>query len=298
MNAATGEKPLKLANKPLVIDIVASSRDGEVICALLRTILEGEEPYEHVGLVGARELYDGRTWKRRDEWNPTPARAELSAARIAEHVRRARKAGLSYLLVQREEGSNDTKSLAHFTCTLGAGGSGTVCAGARGLSFSIRSPMADVGCRDVRVGYGLTRFVAVTPSWEDTVAVSLTGRFNTTPALAAITVCELLGIDEGRVATGLLMTRAMAHGSLIMGHDQRLFALVEDSPDPRDGRRLAAAAREEYLGFTHEIVCGAAAVEGAVERAAMRDGRTMLVLLGAPARRLEDAFQAAVRRVR
>lgn len=302
MGAGRGEKPDAAESSPLVIVVSAPARDGEVICALLRTILEGDEPYEHVGLLSARELYDGRDWRRLDREDPAAVTAELAPGRLAQHLAHARTCGLSYLLVQT--GADDsstacggTELLPDLVCALGAGGSGTVRAGARGLSFSARSPMADVGARDVRGGYGLTRFTAVTPAWEDTVAVPLTGRFNVAPALAAIAVCVLLGIDEGAVATGLLLTRVTAHGSLIVAHEQRLFALIEDSSDPRDGERLAAAAREEYPDLAHEVVRGASDVGDAVRRAAAREGRTMLTLLGAPADRLEDALQNAVRQL-
>ncbi|WP_455139160.1 hypothetical protein [Thermophilibacter sp.] len=274
---------------PVVIGIVAGPRDGEVTSALLRTILDGDEPYGRAGVLGARETYDGV------EWTPRPAPgAGGPLARWDDHLAHARERGLPYLIA--ELGEKDPRPQVDLLCTLGAGGAGTVRAGGRGLSFSARSPMADVGAGAIRSGYGLVRFRATTPSWDDVVALPLTGAFNVGPALAAIGVCELLGVDREQVANGLLHARASAHGGLCSSPDGRVFALIEDSADPRDGERLAEAARADYESFVHETVRGAGAVDAAVAHAYKRDGATMLVLLGDPADRLEDAFQLATRR--
>lgn len=274
---------------PVVIGIVAGPRDGEVTSALLRTILDGDEPYGRAGVLGARETYDGV------EWTPRPAPgAGGPLARWDDHLAHARKRGLPYLIAELSE--KNPRPQVDLLCTLGTGGAGTVQANGRGLSFSARSPMADVGAGAIRSGYGLVRFRATTPSWDDVVTLPLTGAFNVGPALAAIGVCELLGVDREQVANGLLHARASAHGGLCSSPDGRVFALIEDSADPRDGERLAEAARADYESFAHETVRGAGAVDAAVARAYERDGATMLVLLGDPADRLEDAFQLATRR--
>lgn len=276
---------------PVVIGIVAGPRDGEVTSALLRTILDGDEPYGRAGALGARETYDGV------EWTPRPAPgAGGPLARWDDHLAHARERGLPYLIA--ELGEKDPRPQVDLLCTLGAGGSGTVheTAGGRGLSFSARSPMADVGATDARSGCGLMRFRVTTPTWDGAAAVPLTGLFNMGPALAAIGVCELLGVSREQVTDGLIHARASAHGGLYASPDRRVFALIEDSPDPRDGARLAEAARADYETFVHEVVRGAGAVDAAVARAYERGGTTMLVLLGDPADRLEDAFQLATRR--
>ena len=275
---------------PVVIGIVAGPRDGEVTSALLRTILDADEPYGRAGVLGPRETYDGVEWTPR----PAPGAGEDPLARWDDHLAHVRKRGLPYLIA--ELGEKDPSPRVDLLCTLGAGGAGTARTAGRGLSFSARSPMADVGAGAIRSGYGLIRFRATTPTWDDVVALPLTGAFNAGPALAAISVCELLGVGPEQVADGLLHARASAHGGLYASPDQRVFALIEDSADPRDGARLAEVARADYEAFSHETVRGAGAVDVAVARAYERGGNTMLVLLGDSADRLEDAFQLATRR--
>lgn len=275
---------------PLVIGVVGGARDREVASALLRTVLDDEEPYGHAALLGGRELFDGIEWVRR------PDRAS-ELRRIDEHLRHAGEKNLEYLIVELGEAERDALR-TDLLCGIGAGGAGTVTAAdGRGLSFSARGPLADVGVGRTEAHYGYMQFLAHTPSQEMTLAVPLTGRFNLGPALAVVTVCELLGVPAGQIGIGLLGARASGHGELLAAPDRGVYALVEESPEPRDAELLVAAAREDYASMRVEATRGTDAVEPAVARAYARGegALTLLVLLGAPGDALEDAFQAAVR---
>lgn len=276
--------------RPTVIGVVAGEHDRAVVSTMLRCVLDRGEPYRHVGVIGAREVYDGVGYAR-------GAAARNALGRLDGHLARAREAGLSYVVLELPDGA-DEKDLpsTDLLCVLGAGGSGTVRGTGRGLSFSTRSFLADVGSTNERAGYGYVQFVAHTPTWEGGVAAPLPGIFNVGPALAAIATLELLGAREREVQEGLLMSGVQGHGELLFPPEQHVCAVVEQSRDPRDRRLIVGAAREEFEGFTVEVVTDAEAIDEAVARGYARKSDTLLVLLGQPGEAYADAFQAAVRR--
>lgn len=275
---------------PVVIGIAGGRRDREVTSALLRTVLDGADPYGHAGVVGTRELYDGAEWARRPDMT-----CELD--RIDLHIGNAAASGLAYLIVELDEATERGRRRLDLVCTVGAGGAGTACLHGRGLSFSARGALADVGASHVESHYGYVQFLAHTPAWEARLAVPVTGLFNVGPALGAVTASVLLGVSAAQVAAGLLHAGASGHGELLLSPDHRVFALAEESRSRRDAERLVAAAREGYGSMRLEVVRAPAGVAGAVARAYGRpEGeRSMLVLLGGTSEELEDAFQAAVR---
>ena len=275
---------------PVLIGVAGGARDREVTSALLRTVLDGRDPYGRVGIVGARELFDGAEWLRRPD-----TAAEL--LRIDEHVRNARKSGLAYLILELDEASEPCRRRLAPLRTAGAGGAGTARTATRGLSFSARGALADVGASAAEAHYGYVQFHVHTPTWDAPLAVPLTGLFNLGPALGAVSSAVLLGVDAAQIAAGLIHAKVSGHGELLFSPDHRVFCLVEESRARRDAERFVAAAREDYAVLRLEVVRGAEAVATAVARAyACETGeRTLLVLLDGPSDALEDAFQAAVR---
>lgn len=275
---------------PVVIGIAGGKRDREVTSALLRTVLDGDDPYGRAGVVGARELYDGSEWRRRPDMAHELGRIDLHSANAA-------ASGLAYLIVELDEAAERGTRRLDLVCTVGAGGAGTASLRGRGLSFSARGALADVGASHVESRYGYVQFLAHTPAWEARLAVPVTGLFNVGPALGAVAASVLLGFSSAQVATGLLHASAAGHGELLASPDHRVFALVEESRSHRDAERLVTAAREGYGSMHLEVVRAPTDVASAVARAYGRpEGeRSMLVLLGGPSEALEDAFQAAVR---
>lgn len=275
---------------PVLIGVAGGARDREVTSALLRTVLDGRDPYGRVGIVGARELFDGAEWLRRPD-----TAAEL--LRIDEHVRNARKSGLAYLILELDEAAERGTRRLDLLCAVGAGGAGTARTATRGLSFSARGALADVGASAAEAHYGYVQFHVHTPTWDAPLAVPLTGLFNLGPALGAVSSAVLLGADAAQIAAGLIHAKVSGHGELLFSPDHRVFCLVEESRARRDAERLVAAAREDYAVLRLEVVRGAGAVAAAVARAYARKAgeRTLLVLLDGSSDALEDAFQAAVR---
>lgn len=276
---------------PLVIGVAGGARDREVASALLRTVLDGQEPYGRAGVIGARELYDGAAWTRRPD-----VAAEL--LHLDEHLRAARERGLRYLVLELDEAAERGTRRLDLVCTVGAGGAGTARTAERGLSFSARGALADVGASRAETHYGYLQFVAHTPAWTDRLAVPLTGLFNLGPVLGAVASAALLGFDADHVFRCLLGAKAPGHGELLVSPDHRVLALVEESRSRRDAERLVAAARADYDDMTVEVIRGSRAIADAVSRAyAAADGsaQRLLVLLDDSSDALEDAFQAAVR---
>ena len=277
--------------RPTVIGVVAGEHDRAVIATILRCVLDGDAPYGHVGVVGGREVYDGVEFAR-------GADAEVELARLGEHLRNARRAGLSHLVLElpdRAPGEHDLPAL-DVLCALGAGGAGTVRGSKRGLSFSARSPLVDVGATEARGGYGYVQFCAHTPSWSANVALPLPGVFNVAPALAAIAVLELLGTGAREVQEGMLRAGVQGHGEVLFPPEQHVCAIVEQSASQRDRRLIVEAARSEFEDFTVEVVTDTEGIDPAVARGYARSRSTLLVLLGRPGAAYADAFQAAIRR--
>lgn len=276
---------------PALIGVAAGEHDRAVISTILRSVLDEGRPYERVGVVGPRETYDGVDFLR-------DATCDQTLGRLDERIAHARTAGLTYLVLELPEDVLAEKDLGSLDllCTLGAGGAGTVRGAGRGLSFSTRSPLADVGSSRERAGYGYVQFHAHAPSWDGEVALPLPGIFNVAPALAAIATLELLGKGGREVQERLLTAGAQGHGELLFPPEQHVCALLEQSSAPRDQRLAVQAAREEFEGFAVEVVEDLDAVEPAVARGYRRAESTMLVLLGRPGAAYADAFQAAVRR--
>lgn len=276
---------------PTLIGVVAGEHDRAVIATALRCVLDGGAPYEHVGVIGGREIFDGAEFAR-----GVDAAAEF--ARLEEHLAHARAAGLSHLVLElpdRVPGEHGLPSL-DVLCSLGPGGAGTVRGTCRSLSFSSRGTLADVGSSHERAGYGFVQFRAHTPSWDADVALPLPGIFNVAPALAAVATLELLGRGAREVQEGLASSGVPGHGELLFSPDQRVCAIVEQSASPRDLRLITETARKEFEGFALEVLTEPNAIEPAVARGYGRARRTLLVLLGRPGEAYADAFQAAVRR--
>ena len=283
--------------RPTVIAIEGSSPDGSAVSSMLRTVLDGREPYAHVGVVGAYETFDGVEWRRDCDFAHELARA-------SQHFVNAQRSGLSHLILEpadeRDGRLASPSPAAHpvqawdVRCALAHDGSGTVEGRGRALSFSPTSPQVDVGASHVTAGYGFIQLRAHTPSWTANVALPVAGRHNVGAALATIAVCEVLGVPEETVTEQLCLVRVPGHTELLLSPDQQVLALVEEDPRRAYRRRTLEAARREFAGFTIEVPTPSG-LDRAVERAYGREDPTLVVLLG-PARESADAFQAAVRR--
>ena len=116
---------------------------------------------------------------------------------------------------------------------------------------------ADVWASDVRSDLGRVSFVAHTPSWEATITLAMPGLFNVDNALAAIAVCELLGIDAKRVVAGLARTKTPGRMELIGEPGDRVVALVDYAHNKLSYQRFFSSVTKEFPGHRIIVVMGA-----------------------------------------
>lgn len=273
--------------RPTVIGIDAAGQDATAVSLMLRTVIEGAEPYRSVGVVGAYETYDGAEWLR-----DCDVLAELG--RLDAHLANAAEKNLPFLLLESVGACDRARGACDVLCALGASGEGTVTGRGRALSFSRTSPRADVGATREAARFGFVQFRAHAPSWSGNVVLPLVGLRAVDAALAAITVIELLGRNDATTAERLCHVRTPGHLELLVSPEQQVCALLEESGAHAGRKRALEAARREFPGFSI-ITPVAGAVDRAVRRAYLRSGKTLLVLLGHSARHGADAFQRAVR---
>lgn len=273
--------------RPTVIGIDAAEQDATAISLMLRTVIEGAEPYQAAGVVGAYETYDGAEWLRGCN---VPAELE----RLDAHLTNAGEKNLPFLILETVGACERARATCDVLCTLGESGDGTVTGRGRALSFSRTSPRADVGATREAARFGFVQFRAHAPSWSGNVVLPLVGLRAVDAALATIAVIEVLGRNDATTAERLCHVREPGHLELLVSPEQHVCALLEESGGHVGRKRALESARREFPGFSI-ITPVAGAVDRAVRRAYLRSGQTLLVLLGHSARRGADAFQRAVR---
>ncbi len=109
------------------------------------------------------------------------------------------------------------------------------------------------------------RFVAHTPSWEGPVALPLLGRFNVENALAAIVICEVLGIPREQVVAGLAQVSVPGRMEVIEAAGGKVVGVIDFAHNKMAFSRLLPAVRAQYPGRTIISVFGAVGSK-AVER--------------------------------
>ena len=279
---------------PLTIGI--AGRDAPTALYMLRSILDGDEPYEHAGVVCSLETFDGV--ERRVGWD-----GALGESELARHSSHARAAGLEYLLVELPDEPADAAAF-DILCSLEAGR--CTMRDGRAVTFAEDDPAADVWASDERCSMGIVSFAAHTPGWTWRIAFPMPGSFNVTCALAAIAICVELGVEASRVVERFYYVRVPGRMELLLSPDRDVIGIIDCADDLPSCRRFFSALAEELPGYRLETVLEPApAREDAIIRAvrdAYASGEETLVCLlgsaGSPERAQADAdiFNDAVRR--
>ena len=266
--------------RPLTIGIAGGPGVSTVIY-MLRSILDGDDPYAHAGVVCSLETFDGV--ERRVGWRGTPAERDL--ARYTAH---ARTAGLDYLVVEVPCGEQSPCALdaAAFDlfCSLDSGS----CVGRSGhvTTFSVGNTGADVWSDSERCSLGVVSFAAHTPSWQWRVAFPMPGAFNVRNALAAIAICMELGIDPARIVERFFYVRVPGRMELLLTPDRDIVGIIDQAVDAVSCREFFSAVAEEFPGYRFEAVLGNADVDD--------DDLPWGITLFAPSPTREDAILTAV----
>ena len=128
--------------------------------------------------------------------------------------------------------------------------------GARLITFSERDPAATVLATDVRKQGRDILFRVRTPRFSREFRLTMPGLFNVQNALAAIAVCEGLGIPEQHIYVGLMKARVPGRMEVYQNADSHITAIVDYAHNRLSFEKLFLSVKAEYPGQRVVIVFG------------------------------------------
>ncbi|MEG2420412.1 MAG: acetylglutamate kinase [Oscillospiraceae bacterium] len=126
----------------------------------------------------------------------------------------------------------------------------------RCITFSQNDPDADVYASAVKKNGGDISFHVKTARFSRDFRLTMPGLFNVQNALAAIAVCEGLGIPEQYVYRGLLKARVPGRMEVFTNADERVTAIVDYAHNKLSFQKLFESVQQEYPGRRILIVFG------------------------------------------
>jgi len=273
---------------------ITGTKGKSTVAYMLRAILDGEEPYEHTGILGSIETFDGI--ERGESHNTTPEAPDLWR-----HLANARDSGLGYMTMEvASQGLKYDRVLGldlDVACFLNIGRDhispvehpdfedyfqsklkifdmakvavvnldtdllDRVMERARRcervVTFSATRHDADVWASHVELLYGLVQFTAHTPTWTGHVVLAMPGLFNVDNALAAIAIAEVLGVEQEDIVMPLCQARVPGRMELLATPDRKVTALVDYAHNKLSYQRFFPSVKEEFPGFRIVAVFGA-----------------------------------------
>jgi len=118
----------------------------------------------------------------------------------------------------------------------------------RRLTFSQNDPTATVYCSQVRKSGNDILFKVKTPRFFREFRLTMPGLFNVQNALAAITVCEGLGIPEQCIYVGLMKARVPGRMEIYTNADNKVITIVDYAHNRLSFQKLFESVQEEYPG--------------------------------------------------
>ena len=107
---------------------------------------------------------------------------------------------------------------------------------------------ADIWASGITSELGKVTFVVHSERGERKMCISMPGLFNVDNALAAIAMCELVGVDDELIAAGLAHVRVPGRMELIETANPSVCALVDYAHNKLSYQRFFASVREEFAG--------------------------------------------------
>lgn len=107
---------------------------------------------------------------------------------------------------------------------------------------------ADVWASDVRSELESVVFVVHSARGAREMRISMPGLFNVENALAAIAMCELLGVDDEQMADGLAHVRVPGRMELLTTADPKVCALVDYAHNKLSFQRFFSSVAQEFAG--------------------------------------------------
>ena len=122
----------------------------------------------------------------------------------------------------------------------------------RVVTFSVADDAADRGAdvwaSDIRSLDGALSFTVHTARGAREMHVSMPGLFNVDNALAAIAMCEVLDVDDARIAAGLAHVRVPGRMELLQTADPKVCALVDYAHNKLSYQRFFSSVSKEFAG--------------------------------------------------
>lgn len=119
------------------------------------------------------------------------------------------------------------------------------------VTFSAREQSSDTACvwaSDISSQGGSVTFTVHSSRGVRSMRVSMPGLFNVDNALAAIAMCEITGIDDDQIATGLAHVRVPGRMELIETSDPKVCALVDYAHNKLSYQRFFSSVSKEFSG--------------------------------------------------
>lgn len=118
----------------------------------------------------------------------------------------------------------------------------------RMITFSRRDPSATIFGSQVRKAGGDILFRVKTPRYSREFRLTMPGLFNVQNALAALAVCEALGIPEQYAFAGLMKARVPGRMEVYTNADEKISAIVDYAHNRLSFETLFQSVKEEYPG--------------------------------------------------
>lgn len=118
----------------------------------------------------------------------------------------------------------------------------------RVITFSERDPSATVYASNVRKSGGDILFRVKAPRYSREFRLTMPGLFNVQNALAALAVCEGLGIPEQYAYAGLMKARVPGRMEIYNNANEQVIAIVDYAHNGLSFEKLFASVKAEYPG--------------------------------------------------
>lgn len=280
-------------DKRLNILGITGTKGKSTVAYMLRSILDGDEAYKHAGIMGSIDTFDGV--ESFESHNTTPEAPDLwrhlanAAASGLEHmVMEVSSQGLKYdrvidlgidvgcfLNIGRDHISpiehpdfedyfesklrmfDQTRvAVVNLDCEHAQVIRERAQRCERVITFSAHDATADVWATDINHELGIVSFDAHTPTWEGRVTIPMPGLFNVENALAAIAICEAIGVPSERIIERFYHVRVPGRMELILTPDRRVTAIVDYAHNKLSYQKFFSSMKEEFPGYWIAAVFG------------------------------------------
>ena len=116
------------------------------------------------------------------------------------------------------------------------------------ITFSRKDPSATIFGSQIRKAGGDILFRVKTPRYSREFRLTMPGLFNVQNALAALAVCEALGIPEQYAFAGLMKARVPGRMEVYTNADEKVSVIVDYAHNRLSFETLFQSVKEEYPG--------------------------------------------------